>query len=173
MSQKRFLSFVFVITLALGCVLTASCGTETVHYSNSIAPSELAAVADAALPEGSSMTAVPDDYIEGMMKIDLSNSGGHVVKIQSSGINIDEYGIFKAPSEEAVTGVKDTVGGYLAMRLDTWMEEYMPEEKPKLQSATVKIMGQYVMYCILSEDVKDDVFDAVENYLLGKTELPE
>lgn len=173
MAQKRFLSFILTVILALGCIFTASCGTDTVYYSSDADPIELAAVADAALPEGSSMTAVPDDYIEGMMKIDLSNSGGHVVKIQSSGINIDEYGIFKAPSEEAVTDVKDTVGGYLAMRLDTWMEEYMPEEKPKLQLATVKIMGQYVMYCILSDDVKDDVFTAVENYLLGKNELPE
>ena len=161
------------VILALGCIFAASCGTETVYYSSAATPTELAEVADAALPEGSSMTAVPDDYIKGMMKIDLTNSGGHVVKIQSSGINIDEYGIFRASSEEAVAGVKDTVSGYLAMRLDTWMEEYMPEEKPKLQSATVKVMGQYVMYCILSEDVKDDVFAAVEDYLLGKTALPE
>ena len=58
--------------------------------------------------------------------------------------------------------------GVLTLRLDTWMEEYMPEEKPKLQSATVKVMGRYVVYCILSEDAKTDVFGAVDNLLLGK-----
>ena len=54
------------------------------------------------------------------------------------------------------------------MRLDVWMEEYMPEEKPKLENATVKTMGRYVVYCILSDEAKDTVFTAVDNMLLGK-----
>lgn len=167
MKIKAFISVVLTAALTFTCFAAVSC-SETASYSTDIAVSELAAAADAALPEGSSMTAVPDDYIKGMMQIDVSAFADYTVKIQSSGINIDEYGIFKAPSEDAVSGIKDTVSGYLTMRLDTWMEEYMPEEKPKLQSATVKVMGQYVVYCILSEDVKTDVFSAIDNILLDK-----
>lgn len=167
MKIKGYVSLILTITLVFICLAAVSC-SETVSYKSDIAVSELAAAADAALPEGSDMTAVPDDYIIGMMQIDVSAFEDHVVKIQASGINIDEYGIFKAPSEEAVSGIKDTVSNYLTMRLDTWMEEYMPEEKPKLQSATVKVMGRYVVYCILSEDAKTDVFGAVDNLLLGK-----
>ncbi len=167
MKIKGYISFILTAALVFTCFAAVSCG-KTASYSTDIAVAELAVAADAALPEGSTMTAVPDDYIIGMMQIDVSAFEDYVVKIQASGINIDEYGIFKAPSEEAVDGIKDTVSDYLTMRLDTWMEEYMPEEKPKLQSATVKVMGQYVVYCILSEDTKTQVFSAVDNLLLGK-----
>ena len=165
--MKKLLSLVIIAAMAFTCAAATACG-ETVTYKADIAASTLAAAADAAMPEDSSMTAVPADYIKGMMQIDVSAFADYVVKIQSSGINIDEYGIFKAPSDEAVDEIKGIVESYLAMRLDTWMDEYMPEEKPKLQSATVKVMGKYVVYCILSEDVKGDVFAAIENTLLGK-----
>ncbi len=167
MLSKKHLSFILAIVIAASMVVLASCGA-TASYSTEIPVSKLTAAADSALPEGSSMTEVPDDYIKGMMKIDVSAFAEYAVKIQSSGINIDEYGIFKAPSEDAVDSIKGIVSDYLTMRLDTWMDEYMPEEKPKLQSATVKVMGRYVVYCILSEDAKSDVFAAIDDILLGK-----
>ena len=167
MFNKKHLSLVLAALLAFTALILPSCGT-TASYSIETPVSKLAAAADDALPQGSSMTDVPDDYIKGMMKIDVSAFAEHVVKIQSSGINIDEYGIFKAPSDDAVDSIKGIVDNYLAMRLDTWMEEYMPEEKPKLQSATVKVMGRYVVYCILSDDAKSDVFSAIDSILRVK-----
>ena len=108
------------------------------------------------------------DYILGMMDIDTSEFAEYTVKLRASGANVDEYGIFKAKSDDDVENVKETVQKYLAMRVDTWMPEYMPEEFPKMQKASVKVMGRYVVYCILDDDVKADVFTSIENILLGK-----
>ena len=38
----------------------------------------------------------------------------------------------------------------------------------KILVGCVKVMGQYVVYCILAEDTKTAVFSAVDNILLGK-----
>ena len=71
--------------------------------------------------------------------------------------------------------VKDAQGNavavanaYIARRIEAWMPEYMPEEFPKMEAASVKIFGNYVVYAILSEDVKADVFDAVKAELTEK-----
>lgn len=165
--KKSLISLVLALTVITPVIL-ASCDTETVSYSTDISVADLASAADTALADSETLTAVPDDYIKGMMKIDVSAFEDYTVKIRASGTNIDEYGIFKAPSDEAVKSVKEIVSGYLDMRLDAWMEEYMPEEKPKLENATIKTMGRYVVYCILSEDAKDTVFTTVDNMLLGK-----
>ena len=55
--------------------------------------------------------------------------------------------------------------GYLQLRADSWMDEYMPEEKPKLTAAEVKTSGNYVMYCILSDTDKSAAFGAFESSL--------
>lgn len=165
--KKSLVSLILAVSLMFPAVL-AACGAETVSYSTDIAVADLAAAADAALADSETLTAVPNDYIRGMMNIDVSAFEDYTVKIRASGTNIDEYGIFKAPSDSAVDSVKEIVSGYLDMRLDVWMEEYMPEEKPKLENATIKTMGRYVVYCILSDDAKNTVFTSVDNTLLDK-----
>jgi len=84
------------------------------------------------------------------------------VKINAKGVNIDEYGVFKAADEKEAASVKAAAEGYLRFRLDTWMREYMPEELPKLENAQVKVCGSYVLYAILDEDAAQAVFDAFE-----------
>ena len=143
--------------------LLTSCG-ETVSYSADIAVSDLAACADAALTESDKYTDISESYITNRMEIDLSAIEDYAVKINV----IDEYGIFKAPSDDDVEAIKETVETYLGRRVEEWMPEYMPEEFPKVENAEVKVFGRYVVYAILSEDAKTDVFTAIENTLLGK-----
>ena len=115
--KKSLISLVLALTV-IAPVILVSCGAETVSYSTEISVADLASAADTALADSETLTAVPDDYIKGMMKIDVSAFEDYTVKIRASGTNIDEYGIFKAPSEEAVKSVKEIVSGYLDMRLD-------------------------------------------------------
>ncbi len=156
-----------MLAAVLLCLL-ASCGEETASYATDIAVADLAAAADAALAAETPLSAVPDDYIIGMMEIDVSVFEDHIVKIQASGASIDEYGIFKAPTSEAVESIKSIASEYIAARIDDWNPQYMPEEFPKMESATIQTFGQYVVYCILDDNTKDAVFTAIENKLLGK-----
>jgi hypothetical protein len=41
----------------------------------------------------------------------------------------------------------------------------MPEEYPKLENASVKALGNYVIYAILSDSAKTDALDAFESAL--------
>ena len=99
------------------------------------------------------------------MGFDLSSVSEYVVKINSRGVNIDEYGIFKAEDDSQLQQLQTAVSNYLQFRVDTWMVEYMPEEFPKLQNAETKTIGNYVMYAILSDSDKQAVFSAFEKTL--------
>jgi hypothetical protein len=48
------------------------------------------------------------------------------------------------------------------------MDEYMPEEKPKLEAAEVKTVGLYVIYAIVSEESRKAVFDTFTDMLTIK-----
>ena len=41
-----------------------------------------------------------------------------------------------------------------------WLNEYLPEEKPKLEHAEVWSEGNYVMYAILDDDNREAVYKA-------------
>lgn len=162
--KNRLISAVLALTMIAPAAL-ASCGAESVSYASDIAVSQLITAADNALNYEETLTQVPDDYIRGMMEIDTSDFADHAVKIRASGTNIDEYGIFKAPDGVPVSDIEAIAQNYFKTRLDIWMDEYMPEEKPKLENAEIEVFGDYVVYCILDDASKDMVFDAVKSEL--------
>ena len=41
----------------------------------------------------------------------------------------------------------------------------MPEEKPKLDKAEVKVYGNYVLYVIAGDDIREAVYQDVEKIL--------
>lgn len=158
------LPFILAVVLAFTCLCTASCG-GSVSYSTDTPVSELSAAVDALLENPDDFATMSESYIVGMMEIDPSQFEEYVVKLRASGANIDEYGIFKAANTEDAVAVANA---YIARRIEAWMPEYMPEEFPKMEAASVKVFGQYVVYAILAEDVKADVFDAVKAELTDK-----
>lgn len=148
--------------------LFSGCKEESPIYKTDVPVTELCIIADAKIADSATMALMQPDYIEGMMDIDVISFEEYAVKVQASGANVNEYGIFKAPSVESVDGIVSTVKEYLANRVDSWMPEYMPEEYPKVKEATCKVMGRYVVYCILSESDRSSVYTAIDNALLGK-----
>jgi uncharacterized protein YodC (DUF2158 family) len=116
-----------------------------------------------AIGNSGSFITVDEDYIKGSMKMDVSGYAGTCVKINAYGANVDEYGIFRGTDPKQTAEIKKAVEAYLKMRVDTWMDEYMPEEKPKMTSAEVQTEGSYVCYCILSEDEKAAAFKAFQS----------
>ena len=158
---KKHISLIAVI---LAISLLSACGAKTAQVRNDIAVSEVSAAVTAVLG-ADALVSVPETYYSGAMKLDTADFEGYDVKINSKGINIDEFGVFKAKDSSQIATVEQAVRDYLQFRLDTWMVEYMPEEHPKLESAEVKTVGNYVMYAILSDKDKKDAFDAFEKSL--------
>ena len=149
--------------LAAVCLFT-SCAKSRTQYKDDVSVTRLAEVADSCL-ETDALAVMTESYVKGAMKMEPALFAEYTVKVNAAGANIDEYGIFKAKKESSLKAVKEEVKAYLQMRKDTWMEEYMPEEKPKLVSTEIKTMGLYVMYAILSDNSRAAVFLEIESQL--------
>ena len=159
-----------VIFFAVACSDSADDTTaaDTISYSVDNTATELTAAVNAALTISSELAA-PDPTITMAMFGDASaHFETFSVLTNASGLTQDEYGIFKADADENIPQIEAAVKEYLAGKLAAFTGDYTPEEKPKLENASVKTFGRFVVYCILSEEDTATVFDTVENVLLGK-----
>lgn len=165
--MKRFI----LLSLSLIAVISllASCGSGEFTYRNDVAVADLCEAADGIIGNTAELTAVPETYVTNIMKIDISAFSEFAVIKQVNGQTIDEYGIFKLADAQGVDAALLAVNDYIKTTLSTSMvADYMPEELPKLEGAEVRGIGEYVVYCILSDDVKTDVFDAIQAALIEK-----
>ncbi|MBR1659073.1 MAG: DUF4358 domain-containing protein [Oscillospiraceae bacterium] len=160
--RKRILAALLGAALLLGAL--AGCGGGG---SRDVPVSELTAAISGAIGKTDSLTE-SDGMFLGLTQKSADEIGEHAVLINVYGANVDEYGVFKAGSMSA-KDLKALADDYLKKRLAAWMDEYMPEEKPKLTNAEVQTDGDYVMYCILSDADKDAAFKAFSDTLHGKS----
>lgn len=147
-----------LLALCMTLCLFAACG----GVKDNVPVTEIVTAVDQAVG-AENLVPVEENYIRGRLKLDVSGCAEYTVKINSMGTNVDEYGLFKAKDEDAAKALSAAVQRYLDERLSTWMDEYMPEEKPKVENASVKTQGVYVMYTILSEKGAAAAFKALDN----------
>ena len=157
--MKRSISLLLLAGLCLG-LLCACGGGEISDYRTDVSVADIAAKVDEAIQAGDNMASVDANYILNRMELDVSDYAEYVVKVNAFGANVDEYGIFKAKDADQAAEIASAVEAYLKMRNDTWMTEYMPEERPKMEAATYKTAGLYVMYAVLWDVEKTAAFDA-------------
>lgn len=84
------------------------------------------------------------------------------------GENIDEIGIFLAGSDEDVDELRRLCAQYvntLREEQRAFVASYAPREATKLDAATVRVFGRYVVYTVLSEDDRDKAFETIEERL--------
>lgn len=157
--MKKAISLLLVLVMT--AALFTACGGSA---KKNVSVSELSAKVSETIGKTDSLVAVDSNYIRGYMKVDAAQFGEYSMMINAYGANIDEYGIFKA-GDMSAKDIEAAVNAYLELRKAAWMDEYMPEEKPKLTNAEVRVSGDYVMYCILSDDDKAAAFGAFEDAL--------
>jgi len=155
-----------IICAIIALTLFVACGGKSADgkIRNDVALSDVSTAVASVLSDDA-LVSVSSTYISGSMKMNVSDYDSFDVRINSKGINIDEYGVFRAKDSSQVALVEKAVSDYLQMRKDTWMKEYMPEEFPKLENAEIKIAGNYVIYAILSDSDRTAAFDAFEKAL--------
>lgn len=146
--MKKF-SIVLLIVLSL-CLL-ASCASDEPKDPG------MDAVASAVFSsiDTENMAQIPDSYVESMMQIAPDGYVSRNTLISAVGTNINEYGIFQGKDETQTAALKAALEDYLEYRQELWMDEYLPQEKPKLDNAKVWVEGNYVMYAILGDEELD------------------
>ena len=145
MKSMKKLSTVLLIILSL-CLLGA-CGGDDVKDPG------MEAVASAVFGsfDTENLAQTPDAYVESMMQIPNDGYVSRNTVISAVGTSINEYGIFQGKDEAQTAELKAALENYLEYRRELWMDEYLPEEKPKLDGAEVWVEGNYVMYAILND----------------------
>jgi hypothetical protein len=162
--MKTVKRLLLLVMSALFALSAASCGSSEPSYKDDVPASDIAAQI-MAVKDGWNFAEMTDSYIAGAMQFDLEGCAEYNVEINALGTSADEFGVFKASDASTVSEIEKRVDEYFKFRLDNWMDEYMPEEKPKLEKAARKTYGLYVVYAILDDATRADAFDAVEAYL--------
>ncbi len=166
--MKKIISAVLIIMSVLLCFAacdgTNTTPTTTVTYKTDVKVADLMSAAGARISTFDAMSKIEEMYFEYQLKADPATLSEWDVRLQP-GVTLDEVGIFKASSTENVDAVKAMVENYLKERNAAWTGLYMQDEYPKLENASLKVFGDYIVYCILSDAEKTAVFTAVEDAL--------
>lgn len=97
---------------------------------------------------------------------ELDDDHAFLASVSSSDIN--EFGVFHAPTEDARQRLLELTEKYLDNSLEekeAFIASYAPEELEKLKNAEARCFGNYVTYAILSKEDKELFFDTVEKLL--------
>ena len=79
--------------------------------------------------------------------------------------NVNEYGIFRVESGKA-NDMKALVDKYVENKKTSYLAmNYLPEETQKIENASARIFGNYVVYSFLSEDDAAALDDAIKSIL--------
>ena len=158
----------FILTLLCLSVMLISCGGDSDVVSD-VPVVELSTAVDGLIANGSKLSAVDGDYVKGSLELDTALLEDYILKIQVSGTEIDQYGIFKAADEANIEAVENALNSYLDTMRTNWGNfNYLPEEKVKLDNSSVETIGSYVVFTILSEDESTAVIDRINEMLTAK-----
>lgn len=158
--MKKVISLVLALCL-MTCLLCACGGKES---TKNVPAADITSAVAEKIGKADALTPAQENWVKGYMKADPASFGDYSVMVNAVGANVDEFGVFKA-GDMSLADVKATVESYLNLRLQSWMDEYMPEEKYKVEDAEYKVVGDYVMYCILSAEDADTAFATFEEML--------
>jgi hypothetical protein len=97
-----------------------------------------------------------------------SNVQEWMILASSSQSTVDEFGIFRVKEGGDTNAVKAEVEDYvqyMQVKLEVYLEMYDPAEKTKLENAKVTVLGNYVVFTMLTEADTDACMDAIKGAL--------
>ena len=154
--------FLRALTLLLSLFLLASCGGH--DYRTDVSSADLSAAVEPLLEHASHLDTADNDYLRFNLP-GAAAAADHIIRLPVSGTTLDEYGIFRAALPDDTALLADSCEAYLKTRNEGWLGLYLIEEYPKLRDAEVKVIGNYVVYLILSEEEKTAVIEKIEETL--------
>lgn len=155
-----------LLLVAAIALLLSFCACGRHEYKNDVPLSALTDAAKSALPKDANYLSVDTSYLADYFQAPEYLLDGVILRADI-GNNLDEVGIFHVTGGNA-GAMKQKLEDYLSRSYaqnKEWYDSYIPYETPKLRDADVEIMGDYVIYTVLSEQDSDRVEDAIENAL--------
>jgi hypothetical protein len=152
---------VVVAALSLLCLILCSCAAE--RYSDSLGSAELAKH----LTNGISGLEDYAEYAKDDIEI-FADSYDSCILYSKDADDQGEIGVIRAGSEQDAKKLLDEVNAYLERTRSerrAFVENYMPAESVKLDSARARRFGSYVIYAILESERVSELFETAEEAL--------
>ncbi len=154
-----------ISSLLLICLFFSACGT--VKYSDGIECEEITSALQQEISALEGYSAYSSDDV-GFMFDENLHFDDYSIIYSISGDDIGEVGVLHAESEEEAQNlleqIRDYVNGICADK-GAFVENYLPEECGKLDSADAKRFGNYVIFAFLEATDRDAVFEISEKIL--------
>lgn len=169
--NRIFLTIFLCMTLLLSVFAMASCGGSDGQGEETRDPNKPAATLDsiyaavtAVVPNADKLTDAQESqlgsFFNGAKPEDFAS---YKRVLQSMSTSIDEIGIFEAKSADDVKKIEAMIDDFFEFYLNLWNDDYLAEEKPKLENAERVTSGNFVMYVILDDDARAAAITAFEN----------
>lgn len=169
--NRIFLTIFLCMTLLLSVFAMASCGGSDGQSEETRDPNKPAATLDsiyaavtAVVPNADKLTDAQESqlgsFFNGAKPEDFAS---YKRVLQSMSTSIDEIGIFEAKSADDVKKIEAMIDDFFEFYLSLWNDDYLAEEKPKLENAERVTSGNFVMYVILDDEARAAAITAFEN----------
>lgn len=163
--MKRLL--ILICTIAL-FVCVVACSSTT--YRDDVAAETLSHAALAALGDVDAYMDGTADYFAFYFE---GNEGAELVTecklmFHREETNVNELGVLRVASEQDAQDVAELASAYLSDQTDylrSFAANYSPADMDKIDNADVMVLGNYVIYYILSPTDEQAVLDAVRAVL--------
>ena len=152
---------ILLITVLL--LILVSCGGD---YIDTVSSSELATAAIKSVTTEGGTRVLDDDVILEFVEDEVpSYLRDYTVIKANNAKNINEIGVFRVEDGKA-NDMKAIVEDYVSNLQGQYRSmQYFPEEVEKIDCATVKIYGNYVIYSFLNEMDTEAFYNAIENVI--------
>ena len=157
-------SLLFSMTAMVAC--GGDCQSEETRDPNKPAATldSIYAAVTAVVPDADKLTDAQATRLSGFFNGAVPEDfASYKIVLQSMSTSIDEIGIFEAKSAEDVKKIEGMIDEFFDFYLSLWNDDYLAEEKPKLENAARVTAGNFVMYVILGNDARAAAITAFEN----------
>lgn len=162
--NKKKIIIIAVAIIVIAAVILAIVLTDK-KYDNTLSAKELYSKIENSITTDGGVRILDDDVILEFMDDTPSYLLDYTVVRAKNAKNINEIGIFKVENGKA-KDLKPVIEKYLKEKQESYRAmDYFPEEVEKIDFATVKVFGNYVVFSFLNEADTNAFYKAIENEL--------
>ena len=164
MNKRTLIIIICAIVLVVAAVVTALVmGSK--KYDDSFSSIDLYNKVANSFETSGGMIVLDDDIILEFMDEKPGYLLNYTVVRAQNAKNINEVGIFKVENGKAKE-LKSTIEKYVADTQNAYRTmDYFPEDVEKIDCATVKVYGNYIVYSFLNEADTEAFYKAIENQI--------
>ena len=160
--MKKIITLILIF--ALTSSLLISCGKGS--YKDDVSLDTISQKIESLVSVDGGYTKLSEDYLQFYFELPAEVTEKVVVQ-SSKSEDITEFGIFKADKKN-IDELEDAIEDYIDEQEDVLVPQvnmYAPEQAPKIENASVKVFGNYVVYLVMEKDDQRAVYDAIEALL--------